>query len=740
MKFKISFLKHTILLSVLTGLSACGGGGSEPPPPPPPPPPPVSMNTPASFTGEVTGSVTEDDSADATGSITVTDPDANEASVQAQTDVSQTYGSFSISTAGAWSYTLDNTNAAVQALNTNDTLTESISISSVDGATQIITITINGVDEPVSVNTPATFSGDAAGSLNSGDSTAITGSLRVTDPDSGEAQFIVQSNVMQNYGSFSITSNGDWTYVLDNSNNEVQGLTSGQTLSDVITLSSVDMSTASITITINPANSTTATFAAAIANGSIDEFSLDNGTTSNRNDNADAWDMTPPSTVIDNTGAVISSPYFARWNNTTLNSFIETISLNNEAPGTSTTRRSGAYSIKLSEIQRRAYQPISVEVGVEYTIKLWVRAEGAGELSLYILDNEISDESTLETSNLAKLVVTGGVNNNDAFQEYELSFVATTTTALFYAKPGTNASSTNDIWIDDVSILTPGFTAQSTLNPNLPPSGNFDLSAWKLQHYLDEDGNGRSDEVDEEDVANGYTNSDFFYTASDGGMVFRVPVAGAKTSPNTSFTRTELREMLRRGNRSFSTQGVNKNNWVFGSAPEADRIAAGGVDGIQTGTLAVNHVTTTGDASQVGRVIFAQIHANDDEPIRFYYRKLPTNTKGSIYFAHEPLGQADVYFEMIGSRSRSQSDPADGIALDEVFSYEIKTVGNIMTVTLIREGKDDIVETVDMSASGYDAGGQYMYFKAGAYIQDNTGDDTDYAQVTYYKLDIEHNP
>ena len=198
--------------------------------------------------------------------------------------------------------------------------------------------------------------------------------------------------------------------------------------------------------------------------------------------------------------------------------------------------------------------------------------------------------------------------------------------------------------------------------------------------------------------------------------------------------------MLRRGDRSYTTQGVGKNNWVFASAPESDRIAAGGVDGILTGTLAINHVTTSGAANQVGRVIFAQIHANDDEPIRFYYRKLPNNTKGSIYFAHESRNEAnDIYYEMIGSRSQSQSDPADGVSLNEKFSYKIETVGNLMTVTFIREGKPDIVETVDMSASGYDVGGQYMYFKAGAYIQDNTGQDTDYAQVAYYALVNEHN-
>ena len=61
-----------------------------------------------------------------------------------------------------------------------------------------------------------------------------------------------------------------------------------------------------------------------------------------------------------------------------------------------------------------------------------------------------------------------------------------------------------------------------------------------------------------------------------------------------------------------------------------------------------------------------------------------------------------------------------------------------MVVTIIREGKPDLVEMVDMSNSGYDQGGEFMYFRAGAYIQDNTGDPNDSAQVTYYALDNQH--
>ena len=276
------------------------------------------------------------------------------------------------------------------------------------------------------------------------------------------------------------------------------------------------------------------------------------------------------------------------------------------------------------------------------------------------------------------------------------------------------------------------------LNPELPPSGNFSLLDWKLSVPTDEDENGKSDTVKEVDLAQGYSNPNFFYTNEDGAMVFKVPVAGYKTSKNTKFTRVELREMLRKGNKEHKTKGVGKNNWVFSSAPEEDKLAAGGVDGKLTGTVSINHVTTTGDPKQVGRVVFAQIHANKDEPIRFYYRKLPNNEKGSIYFAHEPLEQKDIYVDMLGSRSSKAENPEDGVALGEKFSYEINVVGNGMEVKLFREGKPTITKTVNMSESGYDQGGQYMYFKAGAYLQDSTGNADDYAEVAYYQLENSH--
>ena len=282
------------------------------------------------------------------------------------------------------------------------------------------------------------------------------------------------------------------------------------------------------------------------------------------------------------------------------------------------------------------------------------------------------------------------------------------------------------------------------LSPNKPPSKNFDLRQWNISIPVDGDKNGKSDTIKENQLSNGFELKPFFYTGEDGGMVFITPIEGAKTSKNTSFTRTELREMIRRGNTDIKTKGENdlpnKNNWVFSSAPEKAQKLAGGVDGVMEATLAVNRVTVSGKDSEIGRVIIGQIHAKDDEPIRLYYRKLPGNEKGSIYAAHESLNAPnDIYYEIIGTRSKSAPNPENGIALNEKFSYKIDAKGYFIDVTIYNASGDVIGETrIDMTNSGYDQLNDYMYFKAGVYNQNKTGRPRDYVQATFYKLDVSH--
>jgi len=94
---------------------------------------------------------------------------------------------------------------------------------------------------------------------------------------------------------------------------------------------------------------------------------------------------------------------------------------------------------------------------------------------------------------------------------------------------------------------------------------------------------------------------------------------------------------------------------------------------------------------------------------------------------------------MIGTRSKSEPNPENGIRLNEQFSYKIDVQGNFLYVTI---SKADVIlaeTTIDMTNSGYDVANDYMYFKAGVYNQNKTGDPDDYVQATFYKLKVTHN-
>lgn len=264
------------------------------------------------------------------------------------------------------------------------------------------------------------------------------------------------------------------------------------------------------------------------------------------------------------------------------------------------------------------------------------------------------------------------------------------------------------------------------------PGLNFDLERWKITFP----------DASEEDrgwlMAGNESPGEFFTDPTTGGMVFNCPNSGETTSNSTKYSRTELREMLRGADDDISTQGINGNNWVTSTSSAANRNAAGGVDGTLSATLTVDHVSTTyddDDDHMVGRVIVGQIHAPDDEPCKIYYRKLPGNTRGSVYFAYEPEEGSDIVFPLIGSPDTDAGDPADGIALGEPWSYEIDVSGHQLTVTVTREDGSTVSDGLTMDSYYDDA---YLYFKAGVYNQNNGGDEGDYAQATFYALTHTH--
>ena len=107
----------------------------------------TGTNDAAVVTGQASGSVTEDILTAASGTLTILDPDSGESSFQAQNGIAGSYGQLNINAAGNWTYFLNNGLPAVQALNTGQTLTDSVHVLTADGTPRAIEITIEGRSE-----------------------------------------------------------------------------------------------------------------------------------------------------------------------------------------------------------------------------------------------------------------------------------------------------------------------------------------------------------------------------------------------------------------------------------------------------------------------------------------------------------------------------------------------------------------------------------------------------------------
>ena len=139
--------------------------------------------------------------------------------------------------AGAWIYTLNNANNTVQALNVGDTLTDSFTVTTIDGTAQLVTITITGANDAAIISGATTGSVIEAGATP-GTPTA-TGTLTDTDIDNTPNTFTAVSSPTASasgYGIFTMTAAGVWTYTLDDTNSVVQALDVGDTLTDTFTV------------------------------------------------------------------------------------------------------------------------------------------------------------------------------------------------------------------------------------------------------------------------------------------------------------------------------------------------------------------------------------------------------------------------------------------------------------------------------------------------------------------------
>uniref|UniRef100_UPI00067F4782 VCBS domain-containing protein n=1 Tax=Vibrio coralliirubri TaxID=1516159 RepID=UPI00067F4782 len=163
------------------------------------------------------------------------------------TDIVGNLGTLHLTDSGAWTYDLDNTAPNVQALGVNKTATDTITVHSADGTPYQVTITVNGT------NDKAVIGGTSSGAVTEESKLQTSGSLTVTDVDTGEAHFS-NTDIVGNLGTLHLTDSGAWTYDLDNTNPTVQALGAHKTATDTITVHSADGTPHQVTITVNGTN------------------------------------------------------------------------------------------------------------------------------------------------------------------------------------------------------------------------------------------------------------------------------------------------------------------------------------------------------------------------------------------------------------------------------------------------------------------------------------------------------
>ena len=211
--------------------------------------------------GDETGAVTEDDphAAVATGTLTVSDPDAGEKGFEAQAATAGTYGTFTLGARGEWIYTLDGRKAATGALAAGQSATDTFEVLSTDGTRSEVVITVTGADEAAPRATAnATVGGVTTGAVTEDDTAATraTGTLTVLDPDAGEAEFQAPTDTAGTYGTFTLGSDGAWTYTLDNADPDTNALREGQTATDIFEVLTADGTRAEVIVTVTGANDT----------------------------------------------------------------------------------------------------------------------------------------------------------------------------------------------------------------------------------------------------------------------------------------------------------------------------------------------------------------------------------------------------------------------------------------------------------------------------------------------------
>ncbi|WP_407334250.1 VCBS domain-containing protein [Enterovibrio sp. 27052020O] len=201
----------------------------------------TGSNDAAVITGDTTAAIIEDvGTQSASGTLNIVDPDSNQTPTFTNETITGVYGSLTM-VDGEWTYTVNSD--AVQSLNQDQEVTDTITVTASDGSTQDIVISLTGTDDAAEISGTTTA---ALAEGNAGDTITASGTLTVTDLD-GDAVDFPNSSHNGTYGSLEMV-NGEWTYTMNN--DATQSLNEGQVVQDTITVTASDGTTQDIVIDI----------------------------------------------------------------------------------------------------------------------------------------------------------------------------------------------------------------------------------------------------------------------------------------------------------------------------------------------------------------------------------------------------------------------------------------------------------------------------------------------------------
>ncbi|MDT0540188.1 PKD domain-containing protein [Croceitalea sp. P059] len=195
-------------------------------------------------------------------------------------------------------------------------------------------------------------------------------------------------------------------------------------------------------------------FVVQVLNGTFDEFTVNTG------DNADAWDMTPNSTVVNNDGETIDSPYDPLWDNGALDSWLNGFfGDGSEQAGSTSDGNNGTRGAKLDEKGRRLYQVVTVQAGETYTFSIDARTTAGGITSeVFILNTQIEDEIAINASKTDPVIDAYYAIPNifdtdgDAYSTHTFEFTASTGEIVIYVRNVDVIDNSAEAFFDNVII------------------------------------------------------------------------------------------------------------------------------------------------------------------------------------------------------------------------------------------------------------------------------------------------